>query len=297
MVTACALRQAASRHYSELALQMRRHGNESTAEVFERLAAEEKQRSHSSDLRELVIHEHPRQTKIERWARSILGEGTGVDDAHLATPYGALAVAVRDAVRIYSAYVYLAAWAEKPELKTAAERLAEEEFARATHLRVQRRRAYHDGRSEEAVRFWPSSSAVRTLGDLLALASAVERITAERCGAGAVKNAAVYRFCEKTRSLANRLEEDARTTGQPGARIREILRDIEKVGQKKPPQGEAEALRQALADAEQAFAFYDGVVASTNDEAVMQRAQQLTDEALQRVKSLYVQLDLITSQP
>lgn len=289
MAAARALRLGAAGHYRELAATMRRNRNEPTARTFERLADEEDERSRSPDIAIDGDIGEARREKLENWAQTVLGEGRGVDDAQLATPYTALAVAVRDAERIFSAFSYLAALAEKPEVKLTAEGLAEEELGRGALLRVQRRRAYREARQEETGSFWPSPTAVRSLGDLLAAASTVERATAQRHHPAAEKNRVLSRFCEETRALADRLDNEAGAVGGPGPRMANSLRDIPATS-RPSSQDVTDALREALAEAERAFAFYDAVVSSTDDEKIMQRAQDLTKGALQRVKYLYEEL-------
>lgn len=290
IAAAGALRRAASKQFSELASKMERHGNLATAGTFERLAAEEQRRSRPPEGQGSQETESPAPPELERWARTILGEGRGVDDAHLATPYAALAVAVRDIERIHDAFIYLAALTEAPELKRAAERLAEEEFVRGMQLRVERRRAYREPGRTDVAGAWPSPTAVRSLADLIAAARKVERATAARHSPLAREYTALSRFVEDTLAIASRLDEEAREAGQPGAAMTESLQNIGKSESIARPADRVEALRRALGDAERAFEFYDVVVSSARDEAVMERAQDLTGEALRRVKFLYGEL-------
>lgn len=285
-----ALRSATARHYRHLAESMRRHGNDATAQTFERIAAEEDERGRKVELPAGPVGP-ARGESLDRWARAVLGDGSGVDDAHLATPYSALAVAVRDAERLFRAFSYLAASAERPEVKRAAESLADEELGRGARLRVERRRAYHAELREEAPRYWPSPRAVRSLADLIAAARTVERNIVTRLCLAPVSDPVLTRFCEETLRLADRLDRESRATTTPGPRMLEALAEIAEAAPKPPPEGAIATLREALAEAERAFAFYDTVMTAAADPRIMDRTQDLTREALQRVKLVYEHLD------
>lgn len=296
MAVARALRRATAAHYRELAESMRRHGNDVTAATFERIAAQEDERGRMAGAPAGTGIGAATSSTLDRWARAVLGDGRGVEDAHLATPYTALAVVVRDAERLFSAFSYLAASAESPEVKKAAERLADEELGRGARLRVERRRAYHEERREEEPRHWPSPWAVRSLPDLLAAARTVERNTATRLCLAPARDPILSHLCDETLRLADRLDREADAAAAPGPRMKEALEEIAGGGVSPVPEGAFMALREALADAERAFAFYDAVESSAKDENAMQRAQDLTENALRRVKLLYERLDQFVNE-
>src|SRR5437868_944502 len=68
----------------------------------------------------------------------------------LATPYRALSMAVRNEERAFALWTYIAAQAEDPAIRQAAETMAREELEHVSLLRRARRRAYHAQRAVPA---------------------------------------------------------------------------------------------------------------------------------------------------
>lgn len=160
-----------------------------------------------------------RVEKIAKRARSALGgrifpapSGPGMpriydeDEARdaLAGPYQALSFAVRNAERSFAFYTYIAANAEKDEVRALAEDLARGQLESASNLRRLRRRAYRTERPaaieipadvaglRNAARQWESRAALAhaSLADRLAKAGEHEsaaifrRVAAEEQAAG-----------------------------------------------------------------------------------------------------------------
>jgi rubrerythrin len=141
-----AMEQEAANKYAELAGEMQRQNRADLAAVFADLAAAEREHVDS----------------VKRWSQSWRGKApdpalvrweapkTFDDDttaeikaSKLMTPYRALAMAVRNEERAFAFWSYLAAFAEDPEIKKAAEAMAGEELGHVATLRKARRRAYH----------------------------------------------------------------------------------------------------------------------------------------------------------
>jgi rubrerythrin len=140
-----AMESDAVRRYTESARLLRKQGAGHLANVFERLA--EVEGGHVS--------------QIEDWAAR-RGESCAVASnvpfplpdtfdappnemaqSKLLTPYRALASAVRHEERSFAFWTYIAAHAERPEVKQAAERMAHEELEHVSLLRRERREAFH----------------------------------------------------------------------------------------------------------------------------------------------------------
>jgi rubrerythrin len=155
-----AMEQEAATRYGELAEEMRCQNKSDLAAVFTQLAAAEREHVDS----------------VTRWSRSRLGrapnpalvrwegpETLGAEVAaeirtsRLMTPYRALSIAVRNEERAFAFWSYVAAFAEDPEVKNAAEAMASEELGHVSTLRRERRRAYHSER--DAARVGQTSSA------------------------------------------------------------------------------------------------------------------------------------------
>lgn len=147
-----AMEQEAASKYAGLAGDMQRQGKLDLAAVFTQLAAEEREHVDS----------------VVRWSRSRSGkvpdpslvrweapetfdakEAAEIRTSRLMTPYRALSMAVRNEERAFAFWSYLAAFAEDPEIKKAAEAMAREELGHVSTLRKERRRAYHREHDEE----------------------------------------------------------------------------------------------------------------------------------------------------
>ena len=147
---ASAMEQEAATRYAELADEMQRQNKPDLSAVFTQLAAAEREHVDS----------------VTRWSQSRLGmapnpalvrwqgpETLGAEVAaeirtsRLMTPYRALSMAVRNEERAFAFWSYVAAFAENPEIKNAAEAMAREELGHVSTLRRERRRAYHSERN------------------------------------------------------------------------------------------------------------------------------------------------------
>ena len=141
-------REAATR-YAELAGRMRQEGNATIAEVFDRLAAEE--RGHVDS----VVRWSERKTgrvpdaAHVRWDLSDTfdDEGAGTTAPSLLTAYRALSMAVRNEERAFAFWSYVAAHARSSDIREAAETMAHEELEHVATLRRERRHAFHSQRS------------------------------------------------------------------------------------------------------------------------------------------------------
>jgi len=141
-----AMEEEAANRYSELAEDMRRQNKGALAEVFAQLAAAEREHVDS----------------VTRWSRSRRGKAPDpalvrweapetfdaetareIGTSRLATPYRALAMAVRNEERAFAFWSYVAAYSQDSEIKQAAEAMAREELGHVSTLRKERRRAYH----------------------------------------------------------------------------------------------------------------------------------------------------------
>lgn len=141
-------REAATR-YAELAGRMRQEGNATIAEVFDRLAAQE--RGHVDN----VVRWSERKTgrvpdaAHVRWDLSDTfdDEGAGTTAPSLLTAYRALSMAVRNEERAFAFWSYVAAHARSSDIREAAETMAHEELEHVATLRRERRHAFHSQRS------------------------------------------------------------------------------------------------------------------------------------------------------
>jgi len=226
-----AMEQEAANRYTELADDMRRQNKPDLAAVFSQLAVEE--RSHADS--------------VARWSQSRLGKApdpalvrwdgprtfdleteTEIRTSRLMTPYRALSMAVRNEERAFAFWSYVAAFAQDPEIKKAAEAMAGEELRHVATLRKERRRAYH--REHDKVQ------------------PARDTITQGQVDAGALERRLAAQLTDLQRGL----------TGAPAERAGELLRETTAMSAEAAgfgrfaaglQQGDAQTVGEALADA------------------------------------------------
>jgi rubrerythrin len=142
---ASAMETEAAARYAGIADRIRREGNPSLAEVFERLSADEQGHLDS-------VVQWSRRTKGQdpdpariRWEppETFDDEGLAASDPRLLSAYRALSMAVRNEERAFAFWSYVAAHADSPEIRQAAEAMALEELGHVSTLRRERRKAFH----------------------------------------------------------------------------------------------------------------------------------------------------------
>ena len=217
---AAAMEREATTRYAEIAARMRQEGDPALAEVFERLSADEQGHLDS------VVHWSERtkgkapDPALIRWELPETFDDEGVATAHprLLSAYRALSMAVRNEERAFAFWSYVAAHAEVPEIREAAEAMAHEELGHVAILRRERRRAFHAERGQQ--RAGPADS-----GNGKGLA-ALERRLADLLDPLAAKaspqeSVRLKSFADEARQHAHQLEQShitlpsARPVGTP----------------------------------------------------------------------------------
>jgi len=150
---ASAMEKEAADRYAGLADEMRLQKRDDLHAVFAELADAEREHVDSvtrwSQSRRgkapdptLVRWEVPETFDVEASAE--------IKGSRLMTPYRALSMAVRNEERAFAFWSYVAAFAEDPQIKKAAETMAREELGHVSTLRKERRGAYHRERTAAA---------------------------------------------------------------------------------------------------------------------------------------------------
>lgn len=293
---ALAMEREAAARYDELADAMARHGNPELADLFDGLAAEE--RKHEAHIRLWLIPGMAELPPIDFAWRS--PESFDLDSSDIAggiflmTPHRALRLAVHNEERAFAFYSAIAATVEDPAIRTKAESLAKEELDHVVRLRLERRRAWRaqsQSAAQGAARRGPR--AVQSLPALLSRARAIEHEAVLRCefhaeamdewGDGAT--AELFRnLAAKERTLVNTLDQQTDGAASSDEPIVEALAHVDSLAP-------GEALRHALADAEEAFDFYAATAEQSPDQAMMEKAQQLAEHALKRLEHIRARLN------
>jgi len=288
-------RQTAHR-YALLAEDMRAAGNDSAADLFERMVSEE--REHERLLLEWMARESivdiP-STGPVRW-RDPLVSTTYDDDArdpHYSTPYKALAYAVNNEDNAFRFYTHVAAQAEDESVRRCAEALASEELEHAELFRAERRRAYHAERATSAARPSVDPAAIHSETDLLATAIRLDRYFYDAIDRLAGDSAALLELLSEIRQqiAANEslLEGRSADAGQlPDTLLSAITGYADSPVDDDPGlTSDVDAkLRHLNICCDRSFVFYDALVESASDEAIMHTAQALASVALDRSSAL-----------
>ena len=259
-----AMEKEAAARYSELAAEMQRQNKPDLAAVFAQLAAAEREHVNS----------------VTRWSQSRLGKAPDpalvrweapetfdseaqaeIKASRLMTPYRALSMAVRNEERTFAFWSSVAAFADDPEIKKAAETMAREELGHVSALRKERRRAYH--REHDAV------AAGKQSGE-------VSGRSAATVDAGMLE-----------RSLASRLAElEGRLDGAAAVRTHELVNETLGMSAKAAgigrfpaslQQGDAQTIAEVLTDA-----YLEGAERAP-DPARLESLQALGERAIARL--------------
>lgn len=258
-----ALEHEAAVRYGELAERARNDGIASLAELFERLATEE--RTHEQMVTQWAEQRsgQPVDPSKLRWQPSeIFDEGAAGELAasRLASAYRILSMAVRNEERAFAFWAHVAAGADVPDIRQAAERMAHEELRHVALLRSARRQAYH------AERAGKPREPPHTVAELFADAELLEHrmaVQLEKIAAGAGDERA-----ERARLLAGEARDMAEEAAQ-------LARNA--AAAPIAPELAPEAIAERLTD------DYLDAADRTRNESVMAAAQSLARRAILRL--------------
>ncbi len=193
LAVACAMEQEAAARYRVLSAHMKRQGDNEMAAQFETLANAEDRHVTEITGRSRALLGHPPDPARIRWELPAELDEAVAGRASLSA-YQALAYAVRNEERAFTFYTYVAAEADRPDIRALAEDLARDELRHATLLRHYRRRAFHAERPA-ALELPESVEALRAMSqrwdaDAAAAHTALATILDE---AGELDDAAIFR--------------------------------------------------------------------------------------------------------
>lgn len=283
----------AVRRYAGLAANMHEAGNESAAALFERMVREEQEHERLllAWMEKESVAPNPDIGPI-RW-RDPQVSTTYNDEARdplYSTPYKALAFAVNNEENAFRFYTHVAAEADDETVRKYAEILAREELGHAALLRAERRRAFHAQRNAMAAHPAANPGTIQNEAALLVTALEIDRYLGEaidRIDSDSPQLAALSREIQlQIGDLKATLETMAPEHGESApvgiARSLALAGANESVSRGEPVDPGLR-LKQLGAYCDASFAFYDAIVESTSDDAMMRRAQSLTSAALDRI--------------
>jgi hypothetical protein len=280
----------AGQRYARLASRMRRHDNEESAAEFDVLFADEQ----------------AYQDKISEWAAlediqidvdAIPGEW---DDPNVETDYDvqarnpfrctaykALAYAVHNTERAFLFYTYVSADSSDADVCHHARVLAREELSRAEALRHRRRKAWH-AQTEQITTSRIDPRVINSVPDLLVVTICIEQYLGRLFKLAESKFTELKGLAGSTRQSLSVSEKALREGKPPGAGVMEALKKVGtwRDAMLSETRDASAALRRLSTDCDRSFAFYNSVVKTAEDEAVMLMAQQQSVLATQRITEL-----------
>lgn len=243
-------------------MRARAEGVSELADLFERLA--EEKRSHESSVLQWSQQRSGKAPDLAdiRWElpETFDEEAAGeLAVSRLASPYRVLSMAVRNEERAFALWSYIAAEAETPEIREAAEKMALEGLEHVSLLRRARRQAYH---AERAVH---PQGRPRSPTDRLAAAAVLER-----------------RLADQLEGLAERLIGDGSLRARSlAAESRTMADEIASMASR--DDGEAVEDLDAATAAERLVEDYLDVADLSRDESIALQAQSLAKRAISRL--------------
>jgi rubrerythrin len=283
--------QEAARQYVNLAGEMRDYESETSASTYDRLAQLE------------IEHEQ----LIIAWAKAedialapdlapIHWEdpnvGTQYDaaakDPIRSTPYRVLAYAAHNEELSFRFFTHVAASTEDDTVREYAEVLAQEELGHAALIRSMRRRAWHTARLEHPEEPGIKADTVESMGDFLAVAASLERCVRTNLAALLDDYPQMNQVLVHSENVRKAIEALATGYGTRSEAAADTIDSIEAYrGKIDALTGDRQGLlRRLYNDSDRCAMYYEALVTSTRDEAVMLQAQNLTSSALERMDLL-----------
>jgi len=203
-----AMEEEAANRYAGLAEDMRRQNKGALAEVFAQLAAAEREHVDSVTRWSQSRRGKAPDPALVRWEAPETFDAETARDigtSRLATPYRALAMAVRNEERAFAFWSYVAAYSKDSEIKQAAEAMAREELGHVSTLRKERRRAYHKEHEETERRGHGDTGLMQIDARALELRLAAQLADLER-GLGGAAAARTRDLLEETMQMSKKTE-------------------------------------------------------------------------------------------
>lgn len=267
LAIAYTLEHEAAEHYAAFAAQARQEGMPDLADLFEKLAAEERHHEHYVQAwseRQAGKAPDPSAVRWEIPATFDLAGGIELASSRLANAYRILAIAVQNEDRAFALWSYIAAHAPAENLRVAAETMARQELQHAWDLRRARRHAYHAEGLTRSAR--GDARMLSTLGQMeLRLAQQLEKAAAGMKAASA----------EELRQLS----KEAREAGI-------ALTGTSPAGNADEADTVAENRDDILTTAERLVEDYLEISDRSKDEAEIAQAQRLAERAVLRLAQL-----------
>jgi rubrerythrin len=281
----------AIRRYAELADRMHEFGNDETGTLYAGMVDEERQQEDQltewAELAGLTIN-----TDIEpiRWDDPNVATTYDAQavDPNQSTTYRALAFAAHNKERAFRFYSYVTATCTDPEVRAYAEILAHEKLAHTALLRTRRRRAWHAQRSRYETEPRIDPGVIETTPDLLAAIVCIEEILVDLMNAATSESFDLQTLTASAQDFISSSNHELLAGPVASAEVTATLKSITSWYAQKSavPDDGSTALQQLCTGCDRSFKFYDAVVTSTQNEAILLMAQSLSLHAMERILAL-----------
>lgn len=283
----------AIRRYSQLSTEMDAANNEAAAALFKRMIIEEEK--HEQLLLEWMTQENIDENhEIEPISWRDPKISTTYDeearDPYQSTPYKALAFAVHNEEIAFRFYTHVAAESDNEAVRKYAEILAKEELGHAALLRAERRLAYHAEREAELTEPRLDAKSIHSESDLLTAVIHIDHYLADQMNMITISSPEINSLVRQTRQQISENEHKLKEMIKHGdtSPSEDIASNLEKIKLyneklEKTATNESSRLLRLCACCDRSFAFYDAIVESNPDEAIILIAQKLTSSSLDRI--------------
>ncbi|RLA43516.1 MAG: hypothetical protein DRR04_10020 [Gammaproteobacteria bacterium] len=283
--------QEAARQYTNLADDMRDYDSDSSAVTFDRLAGLETE--HEQLILAWAKTENIRldpDIMPAQWEDPNVGAEYDIPakDPIRSTPYRVLAYAAHNEEHSFRFFTHVAANTEDDTVREYAEVLAQEELGHAAVVKSMRRRAWHAACLAHPEEPGIKPDTVESMVDFLAIAASLERCVRANLAALLDDYPRLDQVLAHSENIRRDIEALGKSYDSSSDSTADTIDSIEAYGGTiKALSGDKEGLlRRLYSDSDRCSMYYDTLVTSTRDEAVMLQAQSLTTSALERIDLL-----------
>jgi len=170
------LEKQAANNYDRLAAEMKRHQNIETAELFTKLAEEERLHEKAiTAMGEKIVSSSTKQLWEFPTEMTLHGDA---GDPFLLTPYNAICFALFNESKTFDLFTHIAAMTSDEKLRLLAEKFAKEELSHIAALRLARLDANRNLREVRAeLGWWEDISTIKSDDDLETILGRMENST------------------------------------------------------------------------------------------------------------------------
>jgi rubrerythrin len=283
--------QEAAQNYAHLASAMRDYASESCAATFDQMA--EREIEHEKLIVAWTKAEgiplDPDVTSID-WEDPNVGTeyDAAARDPIRSTPYRVLSYVAHNEEHAFRFFSHVAANTDDETVREYAEVLAQEELGHAAWVRSMRRRAWHAERLAHPDEPVIKPGVVESMADFLAITASLERCVRANLAALLSDYPQMEQILAHSEIIRGHIEALAKDSDTGPHTVFSSIDAIQTYGKTiEGLTGNREGLlRRLYSDSDRCAMYYDALVRSTREEAIMLQAQRFSISALERIELL-----------